>query len=240
MVRIESPYARDLAQQSDGESAAGTALYPGARAGWRLVDQRPDGQSRFARRLRRMGIARRHRLELGRRSAVFQEARAGYGFRRPAPWQGRPHPDHTDHARIVERARQSGGRSVPRDGLRLSTRPERRVRRRIFPAADREYLRHARFGADGLSRPRHAHASESADVDRDASHRTAVRWPQMHRRQGAHRRPGCRLQRPGSHHLVRRHLFAGASVCAPVSGPKASCAIWEFPCGARCRAWARG
>ena len=57
-------------QQSAGASAA-AQVRAGARARRRLVDQRPDGQSRRADRLRRMGSARRRWLGLERRAALF-------------------------------------------------------------------------------------------------------------------------------------------------------------------------
>ena len=76
----------------DESRAALAQIRAGARAGRRLLDQRPDGQPRRADRLRRMGSARRRGLELERRAALFQEGRARPRFRRAVPRQGRPHP----------------------------------------------------------------------------------------------------------------------------------------------------
>ena len=55
--RAQGPHPGRVAQQSAGEPAAAAQVRAGARAGRRLVDQRPDGQSRRADRLRRMGEA---------------------------------------------------------------------------------------------------------------------------------------------------------------------------------------
>ena len=68
----------------DEDQAALAQIRAGARAGRRLLDQRPDGQPRRADRLRRVGSARRRGLELERRAALLQEGRARPRFRRAA------------------------------------------------------------------------------------------------------------------------------------------------------------
>ena len=78
-------------QQPASGSPAAAQVRAGARAGRRLLDQRPDGQPRRADRLRRMGGARRRGLGLEGRAALFPEGRARPRFRRAVPRQGRPH-----------------------------------------------------------------------------------------------------------------------------------------------------
>ena len=75
-----------------GNRSAAAQVRAGARAGRRILDQRPDGQPRRAERLRRMGGARRRGLELERRAALLQEGRARPRLRRAVARQGRPHP----------------------------------------------------------------------------------------------------------------------------------------------------
>ena len=91
-------------QQSRRGQAAVTEIRAGARAGWRVLDQRPDGQPRRADRLRRVGSPRRHGLELGRRAALFQEGRARPRFRRAVPRQGWPYPRPPHSAGALDQA----------------------------------------------------------------------------------------------------------------------------------------
>ena len=113
--RTQGPYPGRQPQQSAREPPAAAQVRAGARAGRRLVDQRPDGQPRRADRLRRMGEPRRRRLGLERRAALFQEGRARPRLRRAAARQGRPHPGAPHPARAT-------GRATPR----RSARPSRR------------------------------------------------------------------------------------------------------------------
>ena len=184
----------------------------GARAGRRLLDQRPDGQPRRADRLRRMGGARRRGLELEGRAALLQEGRARPRFRRAVPRQGRPHPRPPHPAAALDPALAGRGRSLQARRLRVPARPERRVRRRLLPGDAFQPGRAARLGGDGLSRSRDAQARQSDDLDRHAGQGAAVRGHALRRREGAGRRPGAGVPRQRGHPLLRRDPFAGASV----------------------------
>ena len=108
--RAQGPHRDRLAQPARGGPPAVAQIRAGAGAGRRLVDQRPARQPRRAHRLRRMGGARRRRLELERGAALFQKGRARHGFRRAVARQGRPHPGPPHLSRHVERPRQGGRR----------------------------------------------------------------------------------------------------------------------------------
>ena len=183
----------------------------GARAGRRLLDQRPVGQPRRADRLRRMGSARRRGLGLERRAALFQEGRARPRFRRAVPRQGRPHPGPPHSARALDRAFASRRRGLQAGRLSIPARPERRVRRRLFPGDALQSGRATRLGRDGLSRSRNAQARQPDDLDQHAGQGAAVRGHALRRREGAGRRPGAGVPRPRDHALLRRDPFARAS-----------------------------
>ena len=92
-LSLEQPARAALAQPDQPAGPAHAALHgtgPGHRR--RFLDQRPDGQSRLAARLRRVGLARRAGLGLGRRAALFQEAGDRPGHRRRLSRPGRPDP----------------------------------------------------------------------------------------------------------------------------------------------------
>ena len=175
--------------------AAAAQLRAGARAGRRFLDQRPARQPRRADRLRRVGGARRHRLELGQRAALLQEGRARHGFRRPVARQRRPHPGPPHLPRSVAGTRQGGGRGVQAGRLRIPPRPERRVRGRLFPDHHLQRLRAPGLRRDRLPRSRHADAREPDDLDRHPGQRAAVRGPSLRRRQGDGRRPAAGIPR---------------------------------------------
>ena len=103
------------------------------------------------------------------------------------------------------------GRGLQARRLRVPARPERRVRRRLFPGDALQSGRAARLGRDGLSRSRDAQARQSDDLDQHAGQGVAVRGHALRRRQGAGRRPGTGVPRPRDHPLLRRDPFAGAS-----------------------------
>ena len=132
--RAQGPHPGRLPQQSAGEPPAAAQVRAGARAGRRLVDQRPDGQSRRADRLRRMGEPRRRRLGLERGAALLQEGRARPRLRRAAITA-------RTAASPCAASRPSTGPATPRrwprrfagQGLQVPARPERRVRRRLLP-----------------------------------------------------------------------------------------------------------
>ena len=103
------------------EPAAPAQVRAGARAGRRLVDQRPDGQSRRADRLRRMGGARRRRA--GSWDDVlpyFKKVERDLDF--DGPWHGKEGriPVRRILARALDRPRQGGGRGLQGGRLRSS------------------------------------------------------------------------------------------------------------------------
>ena len=67
----------------------------------------------------------------------------------------------------------------------VPARPERRVRRRLFPGHAFQPGRAARLGRDGLSRSRDAQARQSDDLDQHAGQGAAVRGHALRRREGA-------------------------------------------------------
>ena len=106
------------------ERASVAQIRTGARAGRRIFDQRPDGQSRRADRLQRMGSARRRGVELERRAAVLQEARARPRFRRAVSRQGRPHSGAPYSARALDQTFR-GVRAGLRAGRAFNSCPTR-------------------------------------------------------------------------------------------------------------------
>ena len=80
------------ASQNDPAKPHPCALRAGAHSGRRVEHQRIDRQSRRADRLRRLGRARRDRVEFRVGAALLPQARTRPRFRRPLSRQGRP--DH--------------------------------------------------------------------------------------------------------------------------------------------------
>ncbi len=143
----------------DENASAVAQIRAGAGARRRLLDQRPDGQSRRADRLRRMGSARRRGLGLERRAAVLQKVERDLDF--DGPYHGKdgripvrriPREHWTKHSQAVRRRPSSSA------GYHIRARPERRVRRRLFSGHALQRRRAARLGRDGLSRSRHPQA----------------------------------------------------------------------------------
>ena len=115
-----------------------------------------------------------------------------------------PREHWTGHSQAVRRGLQAGR-------LSIRARPERRVRRRLFPGDAFQSGRATRLGRDGLSRSRHAQARQPDDLHQHAGQGAAVRGHALRRREGAGRRPGAGIPRPRDHPLLRRDPFAGAS-----------------------------
>ena len=155
-IDAEGHHRGHLAQPPRRAAPAAAHVRAGARAGRRFVDQRPARQSRRADRLRRVGGARRDRLELGQRAALLQEGRARHGFRRAVARQRRPHPGAPHLSRSVAGHAKAVGEAFKEAGYDLSDRPERRIPRRLFPDHHLQRLRTAGIGGDRLSRSRHA------------------------------------------------------------------------------------
>ena len=122
--RTQGPHPGRQPQQSGGEPAAAAQIRAGARAGRRLLDQRPDGQPRRPDRLRRMGGARRRGLGLERRAALLQEGRARPRFRRAVARQGWPHSGAPHSARALDPA-CAGRRPRPSSSPASSSCPTR-------------------------------------------------------------------------------------------------------------------
>ena len=194
--RTQGPHPGRVAQQSAGEPAAAAQVRAGARAGRRLVDQRPDGQSRRADRLQRMGEPRRRRLGLGPGPAVLQEGRARPRFRWALARQGRPHSRSPHSARALDGSCQGGSAGLRGQGLQVPAGPERRIRRRLLPGHAFQCRGAARVGGDGLSRRRDAQALQPHHLDRHAGEVAAVRGHAMRRRHRHGRRPGEGIPRP--------------------------------------------
>ena len=155
--------------------------------------------------------ARRRRLGLGRGPALLQEGRARPRLRRTAARQGRPHPRAPHPARALDAATPRPSARPSRPGLQVPARPERRVRRRLFPGHPFQRRRAARLGGDGLSRRRDPQAAQPHHLDRHAGQVAAVRGHALRRRDGHDRRQGAGVPRPRGHPLLRRHPFAGPS-----------------------------
>ena len=217
-------------QQSRSGPPAVAQIRAGARAGRRLLDQRPDGQSRRAHRLRGMGGARRRRLELERRAALLQEGRARPRLRRAVAWQGRPHPGAPHSKGTLDPAQPGDGRSLQARRLRLSARPERRIRRRLFSGDAFQPGRAARLGRDGLSRSRDPQAQQSDDLDQHAWSRNCCsraraasasrRWSMAGSRNSA----AARSSSPAARSIRRRIC------CVPASARSGTSRRWAFPC----------
>ena len=183
-------------QRSHRAQAPAAQVRAGARARRRLVDQRPDGQSRRADRLRRMARARRHGLEVGQRAALLQEARARSRLRRRMARQGWPDPRAPRARGAMAGPRQGARRGVQARRLQVPARPERHLRGRLLSRHHLERQRAARLGLDRLSQRRGAQAPEPDDLHAHAGDRAAVRGLAVRRRQGAGQWPAAGVPRP--------------------------------------------
>ena len=141
-------------------NVAGNRLRPGPHHGRRLDRHGPDRAARHAGRLRRMGQARRRRLELARGVAVFPQARNRRRFsRRPARRQ-RPDPDPAHPARAMAAAVARGRAIRARSSDAAHRRHERRFPRRPRLAADEQHAHAPRLDRDELSRCERARAQQ--------------------------------------------------------------------------------
>src|SRR5579883_1429808 len=121
--------------------------------------------------------------------------------------QGRPHSGAAHPRRALDRLCESGERSLQTGRHDLPARPERRVRRRLFPGDALQRLRAARVGGDGLSRCRDPQALQPHHLDRDAGEVAD------HGRHAMRRRLHLRLGRDGEEQEFRANeviLSSGA------------------------------
>ena len=231
--RAQGPHPGRLPQQSAREPPAAAQVRAGARAGRRLVDQRPDGQSRRADRLRRMGGARRRGLGLGQRPALFQEGRARSRLRRTTGTA------RTAASRCAA-SRPSTGPSTPRRsakafasqaGMQVPARPERRVRRRLLPG---HRIPTPRSGASrrrwAISTPRRA-SGANLTISTDTQVKSLLF-------EGT-RCVGVTAMVDGKEQefrgergdpVLRRHPFAGASAARRHRPGRPSAATWASRC----------
>ena len=184
----------------------------GARAGRRVLDQRPDGQPRRADRLRRMGSARRRGLELERRAALLQEGRARPRFRRAVPRQGWPHPGPPHSASALDPAfARRWPRPASSPAIKFLPDQNGEFVDGYFPVTHSNQDEQRVSAAMGYLDRDDAQARQPDDLDQHAGQGAAVRGHAMRRREGAGRRPRTGVPRPRDHPLVRRDPFAGAS-----------------------------
>ena len=216
--RAQGPHPGRQPQQSAGEPPAAAQIRAGARAGRRLVDQRPAGQSRRADRLRRMGGARRRGLELERRAALLQEGRARHRFRRAAGTA------RTAASRCAA-SRPSTGPATPRRWPRPSSAPATSscptrtassataISRSRISNHDERRVSAAMGYLDAETRKR----AEPDDLDRHAGQGAAVRGHALRRRQGAGRRPRDRSSAAARSSCPPARSIRRRICCAPAS-----------------------
>ena len=198
-----------LPQQSRREPTAAAQVRAGAHPGRRLLHQRPARQPRRAGRLRGMGGAGRARLGLEGRAPLLQEGRARHGLRRASARQGGAHSGAAHLPGALDRACEGLGQGLPRGGLRVPARPERRVEERLLSDHDLQRLRAARLGRHRLPRSRHPPAPEPEDLNRYAGGRASVRGQALRRRRRPRQGRAHGIQGARGDPLVRRHPFAG-------------------------------
>ena len=184
------------------DNRAAPPLHARPRDRRHLVDQRHGGGARTAVGLRRMGAraappagtgtaccrssasSRATRISTGRCTAMTGRCRCGASRR-----AGR---------------RSSSGvfAAVASARLQQPPRPERRVRRRLFPDRDLQHRRSPRLRRHGLSHARRAAAAEPVDPERRARRAAAVRRHARHRRARAARRRDDRHSRARDHRVA--------------------------------------
>ena len=183
------PPVRHRAGRGLGRPQHRLAARPRARR--LVVDQRPDLHPRPARGLRRLGAARRRRLELSRRAPALQAPRALRGRRERIPRRGR----RDRRVRPAQRSSLLRGLGRGRRAVRPAAQPglQRRehVRRRRLPAQHPRRLALER--GDGVPAPG-ARPPESDRDYRGAGDARAVRGDES----GRCRMAGARRDAPGA------------------------------------------
>ncbi len=207
--RAQGPHPDRQPQQPAGKPPAAAQVRAGTRAGRRLVDQRPDGQSRRAHRLQRVGPARRRGLGLGPGLALLQEGRARPRLRQRVAWKKRPHPGAAHPCRALGGTRQGGRRGVQAGGHDVPARPERRVRRWLLPGHALQRQRTARVCGHRLPQRRGAQALQPHDLDQYSGEVADLRGHDLRRREGNGQRPGAGVPGQGGDPFLRRHPYAG-------------------------------
>ncbi len=178
-----------------------------------------------------MGRARRGGMEVERGAALFQEGRARPRFRRTVPRQGWPHPGPPHPARALDAAFAGVRASLPASRPSIPGRPERRVRRRLFPGDARQSGRATRLGRDGLSRSRHAQAHEPHHLHQHAGQGVIVRGHAVRRRQGQSRRQASRNSAAARSFSPPAPSIRRRICCAPASARSVISATSAFPSG---------
>ena len=145
---------------ADGGQFAAGQLLAGPADGRRLLGDGHGGLPRHARRLFRMGGARRCRLGLERRAAVLQETGERFRLRRRGARQERPGADPPHAAAGLGAAVEGRVRLCAGAADHVSRRHEHGFPRRLRLGADEQLAGQARLGRDLLSRRRGARAQE--------------------------------------------------------------------------------
>ena len=219
-------------QQSAGEPPAAAQVRAGARAGRRLLDQRPDGQSRRADRLRGMGGPRRRRAGAGttccptsrRSSATSISTGRWHGKDGRIPVRRIP-PEHwTGHAKAVAEAfKLAGFKFLPdQNGEFVDG---------YFPVTHSNADEQRVSAAMGYLDRRDAQARQPHDLDRHAGQ---VDCCSRARAASASTRmvDGQEQEFRGREVILScgRHPFAGASAARRHRPGRASQARWAFRC----------
>ena len=203
---------------------AADRLFAGAHHGRRLFGDGHGGAPRHARRLRRMGGARRRRLGLERRAAVLPQARDRQRFRRRActapTARCRSAAFRKDQwPPIVEgagRLRRTSGKFPFVADMNADFRDGYAV------AADQQLAGQARLGGDLLSRPpTSAREAISPIISGATVTGHQIRRPPRHRRQRRASAARRGVHRPRDHRQPRRHPFVGDADARAASARRA-------------------
>ena len=211
-------------------------LFAGPHHGRRLLGDGHGGAPRHARRLRRMGGARRHRLGLERRAAVLPQARDRQGLRRRHARHRRPGADLAAAQGAMAADLEGAAEFRRRAADPVRRRHERGFPRRLRGRADQQLAGQAGLGRDLLSHRRRARAKQSHHRQRRDGDRHRVRRPPRHRRQRRHRRRNEGVHRPRDHRQPRRHPFAGHADALRHRPGARICASTASRCAPTCRA----